>query len=350
MKKYFAILLVIILLGAGANAWGASNDGKNEVVVYNWSEYIPQDVLNDFTRETGIKVVYSTFESNEAMYAKVRLLGGRSYDIVVPSNYILEMMIKDKLLSPIDLSKLDNFKNLDPQLLNRDFDPQNQYSVPYMWGTTGLAYNSKYVSADKVAQWADLLRPEFKGKIILSDDLRDTFSLALCAKGLDPNTTKEADIKTAYQFLKELKPSVRVFDVTATKQTLITEEVWLGTIWNGDFLVAQEENEDLRFVYPTEGVIAWIDSFVILREAPNKENALTFINYMLRPEVAKRCIEEYYYSSPNLAGIALLDDELRNNQVLVPTPEIMSRMVVQESVGEALNVYESYWEKLKTDK
>ncbi|MDR1396626.1 MAG: spermidine/putrescine ABC transporter substrate-binding protein [Desulfarculales bacterium] len=348
MKKILIVLFCLPAFIAAGEAGSAP--AKNEVVVYNWSEYIPQDVLNDFTQETGIKVIYSTFESNEAMYAKVRLLGGYTYDIVVPSNYILEMMIGDDLLTPIDLGKITNFKNLDPKLLNLKFDPGNKYSIPYMWGTTGLAYNSKYIKPEQISKWADLLRPEFKGKIIFSDDLRDAFSVALMAKGLDPNTVKREDIQSGYEFLRALKPSVRKLDVTATKQTLITEEVWLGTIWNGDYLVAAEENPDLNFVYPEEGVLLWIDNFVILKNAPNKENAHIFINYMLRPEVAKRCIEEFYYSSPNLAGIALLDEELRANPVLVPTDEEMRNSRLQEGVGDTLAVYEEFWEKFKTDK
>lgn len=348
MKKLVLLLLAFaFVLPLAAPVQAEAND-KGEVIVYNWSEYIPQEVLNDFTRETGIKVVYSTFESNEQMYDKVKLLGAKGYDIVVPSNYFLELMRHEKMLSPLDLSKISNLKNLDPKMLNQPYDPGNRYSIPYMWGATGLAYNSKYIKAEDADSWHDLLRPEYKGKIILSDDLRDTFGIALKALGFSANSTHQVEIEKAYQFLRQLKPSVRIFNVSATKQALIGEEVWLGPIWNGDFLVASEENEDLRFMFPQEGVILWIDSFVILQGAQNKDNAHAFIDYMLRPEVAKLCIEEYLYSSPNLEGLKLLDTELRDNPILAPTDNELKNAELQVGLGSFLAVYEKYWEMLKT--
>lgn len=348
MKKIIAGLVCGAMLLALPALVMAAPQNKGEVIVYNWSEYIPPDVIQDFTRETGIKVIYSTFESNEAMYAKVKLMGGQGYDIVVPSNYYLELMRQEKMLSEIDHDKIPNLKNLDPKFLNAPYDPGSQYSIPYMWGITGLAYNSKFVESGELLRWADLTNPKFKGNIILSDDLRDTFSIGLKATGSSANSTHQAEIEKAFAWLCKLKPSVRVFDVTATKQALISEEVWVGPIWNGDFLVAQQENEDLRFVFPEEGAFLWVDSFVILNGAPNKENAHIFINYMLRPEVAKRCIEEFMYSSPNLAGLNLLDEELRNNPVLVPNEDVMSNAEWQGSVGSFLKIYEKYWEMLKT--
>ncbi len=350
MKKILAVIALAVFCLALPIGAGAAPAGKGEVIVYNWSEYIPADVLQNFTKETGIKVIYSTFESNEAMYAKVKLLGGRGYDVVVPSNYFLALMRQEKMLSELDHSLLPNIKNLDSKMLNASYDPGNRYSMPYMWGATGLAYNSKFVKPGQVVSWKDMLRPEFKGKIILSDDLRDCFSLALKAKGYSINSNSQREVEQAYEFLRLLKPSVRVFDITAIKQTLISEEVWLGPIWNGDFLVAQQENENLKFVFPEEGAMLWVDSFVILNGAQNKQNAHTFINYMLRPEVAKRCIEEYMYSSPNLAGLKLLAPELRQNPILVPGENELKNSELQSGVGSFLSVYEKYWEKLKTEK
>lgn len=344
--KTIALLMLAVVCWLPLPAQAAASHG--EVLVYNWSEYIPQSVLNDFTKETGIKVIYSTFESNEQMYDKVKMLGGKGYDVVVPSNYFLDLMRHEKLLSRLDLSKIPNLKNLDAKMLSQPYDPANHYSVPYMWGATGLAYNRKYVKAEDALKWEDLLRPQFKGKIILSDDLRDSFSIALKALGFSANSTHQKEIEQAYQFLRQLKPSVRIFNVSATKQALIDEEVWLGPIWNGDFLVAKEENDDLEFVFPEEGAMLWVDSFVILQGARNIDNAHTFINYMLRPDVAKRCIEEYLYSSPNLAGLALLDEQLRTNPVLVPTEKELNRAELQTGVGNFLAIYEKYWEKLKT--
>ena len=329
-------------------AQAASPKGEQQVVVYNWSEYIPQAVLDDFTKETGIKVIYSTFESNEAMYAKVKLLRGKDYDVVVPSTYFVEQLHKDGLIQKLDHSRLPNMANLDPKVMNQAYDPGNTYSIPYMWGASGIAYNSKYVKADQMKKWADLLRPEFKGKIILTDDLRDAFGLALRSAGHSMNSVEPEEIKQAFEFLAKLKPSVRVFDVTAIKQALISEEVWLGPLWNGDFLVAHEENPDLAFAFPEEGALLWVDNFVITSGSANVDNAYTFINYMLRPEVAVRCMEEYKYSSPNLGAIKLLPEDLRSNTILVPGDEQLKNAEFTNGVGGALEMYEKYWEQVKT--
>jgi spermidine/putrescine transport system substrate-binding protein len=352
LLSFLHLALLCALTGGAAETRAAGStakaSGKNQVVVYNWSEYIPQSVLDDFTRETGIKVVYSTFESNEAMYTKVKLLRGKSYDVVVPSSYFVDLLRRDKLLKTLDHSKLPNMIHLDPKLLNQEYDPGNMHSVPYMWGAGGLAYNTKHIAQGTVTRWADLLRPEFKGKIILTDDLRDAMGLALLASGHTLNSKDLQEIKTAAEFLSALKASVRIFDVTAIKQALISEEAWIGPIWNGDYLVAKEENPDLSYVFPQEGAILWVDGFVIPSGAANVDNAYTFINYMLRPDVAVRCIQEYKYSSPNLSALKLLPDALRSNPILVPGDKELQNAEFINVVGEVLGEYEKYWEKIKT--
>ena len=350
--RLFALALLFALTATVPSAWAAEKKNskapaKGQVVVYNWSEYIPQSVLDDFTKETGIKVVYSTFESNEAMYAKVKLLRGRSYDVVVPSSYFVDLLRRDKLLRELDHSKIPNLSHLDPKLMNQEYDPGNKYSVPYMWGAVGLAYNTKYIPEGSVTKWADLLKPEFKGKIILTDDLRDAMGLALRSAGDSINTKEPRELKDAFDFLAKLKPSVRIFDVTAIKQALISEEVWIGPIWNGDYLVAKEENPALNYVFPQEGAMLWVDGFVIPVGAANVDNAYAFIDYMLRPEVAVRCIEEYKYSSPNLDAIKLLPEDMRNNPILVPGAKELKDAEFTNVVGEARREYEKYWEQVK---
>lgn len=341
----FIVAIMIAFFGGGAYA---ATQVSNKVVVYNWSEYIPQSVLDDFTKETGINVVYSTFESNEAMIAKVRLMKGKGYDIVVPSSYFIESMAEAGLLQEINLKKLPNIGNIDTSWLDQNFDKGNRFSVPYMWGAVGLGYNKKYIPEGSIVKWTDLLKSELKGKIILTDDLRDAFGLALKATGHSTNASSEEAIKEAYEFLLKLKSSVRIFDVTATKQTLITEEVWIGPIWNGDFLVAVEENENLAFVFPEEGAILWMDNFVIPSGAENIENAHTFINFMLRPDVAKRCVEEFKYSTPNFKALDLLTEEERANPILVPTATELKGAEFPETLGSVIRTYQKYWEMLKT--
>ncbi len=321
----------------------------NKLYVFNWSEYIPQDVLDQFTKETGIEVVYTTYESNESMFAKLKLLDGKGYDVVVPSTYFVELMRDAGLLSPIDKSKLPNILHLDPQVLNQPFDPSNTYSMPYMWGVQGFMVNKKVVDPKEITSWNDLLRPEFKGKLLLSDDLRDTFGAALKATGASVNSTNPEEVKAAFEWLKAIKPHVRIFDVTAAKQALISEEVTAGLIWNGDAFIAQAENPNLVFIYPKEGNPLWMDTFVIPAKAENKENAHKFINFMLRPDIAAACLKEYNYSTPNKGVKALLDAEFAESDLIFPSKENIARSEFSIGIGEAVKMYEKYWEDLKID-
>lgn len=343
MQRLLATVVMLLL-------WtGVAVSAEPKVLnVFNWSEYVPQTVLDRFTKETGIKVVYTTYESNEAMYAKIKLLRGKGYDIVVPSTYFIDMMRKDGLLAKIDRAKLTNYANLDPRVLHQPFDPQNEFSVPYMWGNTGLMVNRKVVDPATISSWNDLFRPEFKGGVILSDDLRDTFGIALKALGYSVNSTSEAEIKAAYEWLLKLKPSVRVFDVTATKQAFIAEEVKGGMSWNGDAFIAMNENPDLAFVYPKEGLPLWVDSLAIPIGAEHKDNAHEFIDFLLRPDIAKLCVEEYNYSTPNLAAQKILDARHAQSRATSPTDADLKNSEFTNGVGKALDVYEKYWEMLKT--
>lgn len=349
MMKRLLFALALLLSVFATTAEAAQEPEEDKVLyVYNWSEYMPQEVLDRFTAETGIKVVYTTYESNEAMFAKLKLLQGKGYDIVVPSTYFVSLMREQGLLSKIDKTKLTNFRNLDPTVLGGPFDPENDYSVPYMWGSTGMMVNTKHVDPATVKSWKDLTRPEFKGKVLLSSDMRDTMGIALKALGYSVNTTNEEEIKAAYEFLVALKPSVLVFNVESTKQAFIGEEVSIGMSWNGDAVIAMEENPNLAFIYPQEGLPLWLDSLCIPSGAEHKNNAHKFIDFTLRPEIAKLIVEEYLYSTPNTAGWELLSEDLKQNAAVSPTKEDLGASEFTSSVGEAKAVYERYWELLKT--
>ena len=343
--RYFIVALVMLFCVAGQ----ARAEEEKILNIYNWSEYIPQAVLDQFTEETGIKTVYSTYESNEAMYAKLKLLKGEGYDLVVPSTYFITQLKNDNLLQPIDKNKISNLSLLMPRLVNQAFDPGNQYTVPYMWGSTGLIYNSKYVDPTMVHSWKDLLRPEFKGRVLISDDLRDGLGIALRALGYSINTKSEAELKEAYEFLRQLKDSVRVFDITSTKQNFVNEEVYIGAIWNGDAYIAKEENEALKFVYPEEGALIWIDSFAIPAKASHPENAHLFINFMLRPEISAAVVEEFRYSPASEAVLNLLPEDMRNSRTIAPTDADLKNSEMTMELGDALQLYEKYWEKFKTE-
>ncbi len=344
MKKLLVALCCLFsLLGMSTMALAE----KNVLHVFNWSEYIPQDVLDDFTKETGIEVVYTTYESNEAMYAKLKLLNGKGYDIVVPSTYLVDLLRESNLLSTIDKSKLPNLKHLDQNLINKAFTTEDTYSIPYMWGVQGFMINKTMVDAKSITSWNDLFRPEFKGKLLLSDDMRDTVGAALLATGGKMNTADPAQIKAAYEWLHKLKPHVRIFDVTAAKQALISEEVAAGFIWNGDAYIALQENPNLEFIYPKEGTPLWLDSFAIPAQAENKEAAHTFINFMLRPDIAARCVEEYNYSTLNMGAKEHLPEEVRQSTLIFPREEDLVHSQFSKGLGEAQKVYDEHWVDLK---
>ncbi len=345
MKKIFVALLCVLSLCGLTSLAMAEN--KNVLHVFNWSEYIPQDVLDQFTKETGIEVVYTTYESNEAMYAKLKLLDGKGYDIVVPSTYLVDLLREANLLSPIDKSQLPNIKYLDQKLISKAFSTEDTYSIPYMWGMQGFMVNKNAVDPKTITSWNDLFRPEFKEKLLLGDDMRDTMGAALFATGAPLNTKDPAHIKAAFEWLQKLKPHVRIFDVTAAKQALISEEVTAGFIWNGDAFIALQENPNLEFIYPKEGAPLWLDSFAIPTQAANKEGAHTFINFMLRPEIAARCVEEYNYSSPNTGVREHLPEEIAQSPLIFPTEEMLGNSQFSKGLGESQKIYEEFWVDLK---
>ncbi len=350
MKKIFwsVCCLVACVTFATLPTFVKTAQAAEKVVnVYNWSEYIPQSVLDQFTKETGIKVVYTTYESNEAMFAKLKLLGGKGYDIVVPSTYFVDLMRDNGLLSTIDKSKLPNLKYLDTKATAKAFSAEDSYSIPYMWGVQGFMVNKNVVDPATIKSWNDLLRPEFKGKLLLSDDLRDTFGAALLATGSSINTKKPEEIKKAFEWLQKLKPSVRIFDVTAAKQALISGEVAAGFIWNGDAFIASQESDDLVFVYPQEGSPLWLDSFAIPAHAENKDAAHAFINFILRPDIAAKCVEEYNYTTPNTGVQAHLPKEMAESNLIFPSDADMKNSEFTKGLGDTQKVYEKYWEDLK---
>lgn len=320
---------------------------NGQLYIYNWTEYMPEEVLNRFTKETGIKVVYSTYDSNEAMYAKLKLTGEQGYDIAVPSTYYVNKMRQENLLQKIDKSKLTNFKNLDKKLLDGSYDPDNEYSVPYLWGTTGLAVNAAEIDPSQVISWADLWKPEYKGQVLLTNDLREVFHLGLAVQGYSGNTTDENEIKAAYEKLRSLIPNVRLFDSESPKQAYLSGEANIGMIWSGEAFMANQENPDIQYIYPKDGVIIWVDSLVIPTNARNPEAAHKFIDFLLRPEIAKIIAEEIGYSTPNQKAVELLDEEVRNNRIAYPTEEDLKKSEFQNDVGSAITIYEQYWERLK---
>ncbi|MGC9325608.1 MAG: ABC transporter substrate-binding protein [Desulfomonilia bacterium] len=340
MKKVCAFLAVMVLpvviFAAGT-----------EVYVFNWAEYIDPAVLEQFEKDTGIKVNYSTFESNEAMFAKLKITRG-GYDVAVPSTYFVDRMRKLDMIEPIDRAKIPNLTHLDPALLNKPYDPENRYSIPYMWGSSAIGVNAGKVDPATISSWNDLWRPEFKNAVLLMDDVREVFAMALRSLGYSGNDTSEDHIRQAYEKLVQLKPSVKVFNSDSPRQPFLNNEVVIGQIWGGEVYQANQEMPELKYIYPKEGAIFWVDNMVIPKGAPNRDNAHTFINYMLRPDVAKMNSEYVGYATPNLEALKMLDEETRNHKAVYPGKEIIEQGEFQTDVGDAILVYEKYWEMLKT--
>lgn len=345
MKKHTRQSLAALAMTLAA--FGAQAEDK-ELNLYVWSEYIPEDVIEAFTKETGIEVNLTTYESNEAMYAKLKLTNGAGYDIVLPSTYYISMMQKDGLLQKLDKQKLGNMKNLDPALLDKSYDKGNHYSVPYFWGSTSIGVNAEEIDPKTITSWKDLFKPEFKGRLLLTDDVREVFQIGLALNGHSANTTDEAQIKQAYETLKPLIANTQVFNSDAPRLPYLSGDVDIGMIWNGEVYMANNEGGNLAYIYPKEGAIFWVDSFAVPSHAEHPDAAHRFINYMMRPEVAKACVEYVGYATPNLPGKALLPDELKNSPVIFPDAATVAKGEFQTDVGDAIGLYESYWTKLKT--
>ena len=335
----FCLFGVLLCGSAGAS---------DKVYIYNWTEYIPDEVVEKFTEETGIKVIYTTYESNETMYAKLKLIKGEGYDLVFPSTYFVSKMIKEDLLQPLDHSLIPNIKDLDGSLLDKVYDPGNKYSLPYMWGSTGIGVNTDLVSADSITSWQDLWNEEYSGQLLLQDDMREVFHMALKIRGYSSNTRDPGEIEEAYELLRELMPKVLVFNRDSPRLPYLAGEVSVGMIWNGEAWMAQEENPAITYIYPVEGANFWVDSFAIPKGAKNIANAHAFIDFMLRPEIAARCVEENGFATPVTTALPLLSEEVRRSEVIFPPAEVVASGEFQTDVGEALTVYQKYWEKLRS--
>lgn len=343
-KGLFAKLAAIILLSVSHFA-----QASEKLYVYNWTEYVPSSLLEQFTKETGIEVIYSTFESNEEMYSKLKLANGVGYDIVFPSSYYVGKMAKEGMLAELDKSKIPNINYVSKSLLNKPFDPENKYSLPYVYGLTGIGVNAAALDPKAVTSWGDFWNPEYKHKLLLMNDSREVFHFALLLDGHSPNTTNPDEIKSAYERLKTLVPSVQVFNSDSPEMPFLQGEVDIGMLWTGSGFRAKAENPDIHFVFPKEGSIIWIDNYAIPKNAKNKDAAYKFINFLLRPESAKVVIETMGFSMPNEGVKALLSEDIVKDPLIFPPQSEIEKGILQGDVGDAVEVYEKYWNRLRTN-
>lgn len=340
LQFYFAIFVLFfsgIVLAA---------DDK-VVNVYAWSGVIPDAVIQQFEKETGIKVNFSTYDSNEVMYAKLKASNASVYDVIEPSSYYIDRMRRQNMLEKLDRKELPNFHNLNPDFLNQAYDPKSHYSLPFIWGITGIFFNKDYLSAESINRWTDVWDPKYRDQLMLLDDSREVFSIALLALGYSINDENPEHIKEAYFKLKELLPNIKIFS-SAVLSILIDEDATLGMAWNGDLYKASKENSQLSFIFPKDGFVIWVDNWAIPKNPPHPANAYQFLNFILRADIAKIIALDNNFPTPNLAAQKLLPKDIRTNPVVYPTHDILRRGQFQKDVSdEALALYEKYWERLK---
>ena len=355
MKKKLALLtasvltLSLVLSGCGGGTSGNSekpgSGSKGVVNVYNWGVYIDESVLEDFTAETGIEVVYDTYESNEAMYGVLKN-DGASYDVIIPSDYMVSRMIEEDMLQPINFDNVPNFADVDPELKNPDYDPENLYSVPYMWGLLGIIYNTTMVE-ETPTSWETMFDERYADNIFMFNNSRDAIGIALKYLGYSYNTTDPAQITEAVDLLIQQKPLVNSYGMDDIFEKMQSGAVAIGAYYYGDFLTMQEVNPDLAFCLPEEGTNLYVDAMCIPKNAENKENAEIFINYMCSTQASLKNCEEIWYSSPLLSVREELDPEVSGDPYAYPDESILAQCESFKNLpADTLALYDSEWTRL----
>ena len=341
----------ILPLLCGCTGTGTTGSSKNEVYVYNWGEYLDPDVLDTFTEETGIKVIYDEYETNEIMYPKVEA-GAVTYDVLCPSDYMIQKMIDNDLLQEINFDNVPNISNIGEQYMEsaREFDPLNHYAVPYCWGTVGILYNKTKVD-EPIDSWSVLWDEKYKGDILMQNSVRDAFMVALKLQGHSMNSLDDTELEAAKDLLIEQKPLVQAYVVDQVRDKMIGNEAAIGVIYSGEAIYTQRENSDLEYVIPKEGTNVWIDCWVIPKNAQNKENAEAFINYMCKPEIALKNFDFITYSTPNVAARELIeDDEIRNSPIAFPDLSQYEGLETYHYLGaEGDQKYSDLWKQVKSE-
>lgn len=322
---------------------------ENILNLFTWAGEIPYSVIAQFEKETGIKVHYSTFDTNEAMFAKLRASKPGTFDIVEPSSFYIDHMRQLGQLEKLDKTKLTNFKHLDPFFIyNQPYDPKSDYSIPFIWGITGLFINKDYFSPTGLTTWSQLSDQKYKNQLMFLDDSREVFSMALRLCGYSINDSDPEHIKKAYLKLKELMPNVRLFNSDAVSSMLIDEDATIGMAWNGDLYRSKKENPQLEFIFPHDGFEIWVDNFALLKDSPHKDNAYLFLNFLMRPEIAKEVSLSINYSTANLSARKLMPADIKNHPALYPSYEVLKRGEFQTYMNDSTTaLYERYWEQLK---
>lgn len=350
VKKLTALASAILLTTTFFVGCGNSSDiGQNGTInVFNVGDYINPDLIKKFEKETKIKVVYDTYDTNETMYQKILTNPGQ-YDLVVPSDYMVEKMIKNDMLEEIDFSNIPNISNIDEKFMGLDYDPDNKYSVPYMWGTVGIIYDADVVT-EPVTSWDILWDEKYHNNVLMFDSIRDTFAVSLKRLGYSLNSINPNEIKEAQDELIKQKNTVRPAYVGDDgKDKIINGEASIATVWSGDAMYIMSESDlNLKYVIPEEGSNKWFDAMAIPKDAPNKAGAEAFINFLSDPENAVENVDYIGYSTPNKAAFDLLDEEVKNNESAYPSDETLDKCEIFTDLGDNLKLYDEAWTTVKT--
>ena len=345
-----AVICAVFVFGGFYYAQESNMMNSEKVVVYNWGEYLDPEVLTLFEQETGIDVVYEEFETNEILYPKISS-GAIAYDVICPSDYMIQRMIENNLLAEINFDNIPNVKNIGKDYMeqSRQFDPENKYSVPYCWGNVGILYNKTMVD-EPITSWSVLWDEKYKDNILMQDSVRDAFGVTLKYLGYSLNSTDLDELTEARDLLIKQKPLVQAYVIDQVRDKMIGNEAAIGVIYSGEAIYTQMENPDLEYVIPEEGSNIWIDSWVIPKNAENKENAEKFINFLCRPEIALMNFEYITYSTPNIEARKLIEDEaIRNSEIAFPDLSKYDNLETFQYLGtEADQTYGELWNQVKS--
>jgi spermidine/putrescine-binding protein len=348
--RTLAALLPAAVLGIGSCRRGEEppypGPGEKKLNIYIWSEYLPKEVIDEFTRRTGIAVNYDLYDSNEPVLEKLQS-GVAAYDLVVPSDYMVRILIQLKLLRPLDRTRLKNLGNLDPRFLDQEFDPGNGYSLPYVWGTTGYGYDKKKAGREHDS-WAPLFDPANRGQILMLDDMRECFGVALKSLGHSLNSTDPTVLKQAADLLKKQKPLVKTYNSSDYENILASGDVIYAHGYNGQIAkVVARDPTRFAYVLPKEGATIWMDSVCLPARARNVESIYAFLDYILEPEVNARIVNGVSYASANVPARRFIRPEILNDPAVYPPPEALERCEFVKDIGDATTILDEYWTEIK---
>ena len=340
MKKIIIFIFLLLILS------GCTTNKENVVNILNWSSYIPDEVIRNFEKEYGIKVNYSTYSSNEECLAKLSSAKEGTYDLIFPSDYMVELMIKRNLIQKLDKSRLTNLENINYNYLNYNFDYYNEYSLPFLAASVVLIYDTSKID-ENIISYNDLLNEKYKGEIVLIDDQRIVIGMALMALGYDMNDTDINHLDEAKKWLLDLKDNIKAFDSDSPKTFMISKETSIGVIWNAEAALAMKQNPNLKVVYPIEGFSVSIDNFAIPKNAKNIDNAYLFIDYILDGKVMQKIIEDYPYKNVNLETQNYLSSDYLSNEASNISDIKFNMGSFVENIDEKIELYDKVWAEIK---